>query len=341
MTRDLVDIVIPSPQGCSTDACMDTVLALGRQTYHPLRVYIIPASSANRDSLASRLGGREWLEIASPPPGDPPGIGRLLNVGLRMGRAGRVCFLRPGALPGEDWLGRLLEHARRRPGCGVFCWHVCYSYTPSHLESAGLTLSLDGRVVRRHHREDRAVLPRRELEGGWEVLAAPLWASLWNRSLFERIGGVSEELRTYHYVSMELSLRARLQESARIVCLPDPVLPLRNDLPRPGLLAEREFLEGMDEALLAGACIPAGFRWRKMARARLCRLISLLCTALVRPGESGRLAGTARGMIGAGETKRRLKARWAAGCAPDRFERLWPFLLENEYACLDRPPGEE
>ena len=116
-----------------------------------------------------------------------------------------IVLLNPDTIPEPDWLEKLVEYAEAHPECGAVGSLMTKADDNSILDGIGDAYHGSGLAWRLGHGK-----PRSEVDLGENPVFSPSGAAvLYNKELFERLGGFDESFFCY-YEDIDLGFRIRL-----------------------------------------------------------------------------------------------------------------------------------
>jgi GT2 family glycosyltransferase len=186
----LVTVVVPTL--AADDALADCLRALKSQTFDRFDVVVVDNSGAGR---ARGEGVRMIVNDHN------VGFGTAINQAIRDSEAPYIAVLNDDATPHPGWLAALVKAAEARPKAGMFASQV--RLTATQLDSAGMTIALDGSSKQRGHGE-----PPANFAADSDTLFPTGSAALYRRKMLDETGLFDERFFLY-CEDTDLGLRAR------------------------------------------------------------------------------------------------------------------------------------
>ncbi|MGP0630197.1 glycosyltransferase family 2 protein [Nitrospina sp. 32_T5] len=193
-------VIVNHNSGDYLQACLAGVKA---QTRKPDRVIVVDNASTDGSTDAARdaLPEAEWVTLDT-----NTGFAAANNLAVKQARDCRwVALLNPDAVPGPDWLERLLEAASAHSEFSFFGSHLLQYDDPERLDGTGDVYHVCGLAWRRDHGR-RSQRCRRQTE---EVFSPCAAAALYDREAFLSAGGFDERFFAY-FEDTDLAFRLRL-----------------------------------------------------------------------------------------------------------------------------------
>ncbi len=195
LPEPLVTVVIPTlVAGAVLEECL---AGLRRQTFRGFEVIIVDNSAEGR---ARGCASGEAVRVIENRRN--AGFGAAVNQGIAASRSPYVASLNDDAVPGEGWLGALVDALEETPEAGMCASQVRLA-GEEVLDSAGMLIAADGSSKQRGHRR-----PPQEFSATEEVLLPSASAALYRRAMLEETGGFDESFFLYSE-DTDLGLRAR------------------------------------------------------------------------------------------------------------------------------------
>lgn len=205
----LVSVLIVAYESAATlDRCLAAVRA---QTVPAVEIVLLDNGSADRAAHAAAAADASIVFLDA---GANLGFAEGNNRAARAARGRWLALLNPDAFPEPDWLERLLDATRRRPGVRCFASLQLDDADPERLDGAGDVMTAAGVGYRGGWRAPRARTP-----GEGEVFAACGAAMLIDRGLFLEAGGFDPRFFCY-CEDLDLGWRLRLR-GERVLFVPD------------------------------------------------------------------------------------------------------------------------
>ncbi len=183
------------PTLAADDALADCLRSLENQTLDRFDVVVVDNSGASR----AKAGGSRARVIFN---SVNAGFGAAVNQGFRSTAAPYLATLNDDAVAHPGWLEALLAAAEARPRVGMCASEV--RLAESHqLDSAGMSIAVDGSSKQRGHGEDPAKFASMR-----DALFPSGSAALYRRKMLDEIGLFDEKFFLY-CEDTDLGLRAR------------------------------------------------------------------------------------------------------------------------------------
>ncbi|MBN2886899.1 MAG: glycosyltransferase family 2 protein [Chromatiaceae bacterium] len=222
---DVLVVIVNYNAGIHLRRCLD---ALAAQSLRPRTVIVVDNASCD-DSLAGLEQHYPQFQLIRSPCN--LGFAAANNLGVREAPKTRwIATLNPDAFPASDWLEQMLRAVRQHPEYAMFASCLLLDGDDGRLDGAGDCYHPSGLAWRRRH----AQLDKPPLPAG-EVFAPCAAAALYQRSVFEAVGGFDEDFFCY-LEDVDLAFRLRLLgercwyvPEARVVHLGSAITGYRSD----------------------------------------------------------------------------------------------------------------
>ncbi|MEW5909844.1 MAG: glycosyltransferase family 2 protein [Thermodesulfobacteriota bacterium] len=133
------------------------------------------------------------------------GFSAANNLAIRSGSGPYIALLNPDAVPGPNWMGKLVEALDSNPKAGFAASKMLYFDRPEIIDRAGDGYTRAGAGLLRGRGETAQAYGKKE----W-IFGACAGAAIYRRSMLEEIGLFDEDFFLL-YEDLDLSFRAQLQ----------------------------------------------------------------------------------------------------------------------------------
>lgn len=185
----------------SGDRLRRCLAALSRQTYADFEVIVIDNASSDSSIESAKTANIDFKLIGSE---CNLGFAAGNNQAVQRAQGQWLAFLNPDAYAAPDWLAALVEASERYPWADAFGSTQINADDTSLLDGAGDVYHPFGAVYRGHYNWPVDALPE---EG--ECFSPCAAAALYNRNVFEALGGFEESFFCY-CEDIDLGYRLRL-----------------------------------------------------------------------------------------------------------------------------------
>ena len=192
-------IIINYNSGDCLSRCLS---ALESQTYNDFEVIVVDNNSTD-NSIKVLKDLPSYFKIIKNK--NNIGFASANNLAVQKSQASWIALLNPDAFPEPEWLGKLVFASNRHPEIRSFASVLLNDSDDKRLDGAGDVYHLSGLAWRGGH--GRHV---NEITVGGEVFSACAAAALYNRDLFNLIGGFDERYFCY-LEDVDLGFRMRLR----------------------------------------------------------------------------------------------------------------------------------
>lgn len=177
--------------------------ALKAQTFQDFELILVDNASTDKsiDSVEEF-----WPEVQLIKLERNLGFAIANNIGARQARGQWLALLNNDAFPAPDWLEQLVSAGRRYSESAFFASKLIKVSDESNLESTGDIYHVSGNAWHRDYNQPEGEAIKEE----GEVFSACAAAALYNRQIFEKVGGFDEDYFS-HLEDVDLGFRLQLQ----------------------------------------------------------------------------------------------------------------------------------
>jgi len=180
-----VSVIIPTwTRGDLLRKCLES---LRRQTFSDFEILIVSNGAGNWAQELAREFDCKLIPFAT-----NRGFAAAVNAGIDAGKSPYVMILNDDAELDESWLGKTVALFEEQAGISFCCGKICKSDGRT-IDDAGNALSMGGGAWRLGH--GRADSP--ELDHPKPLFAVSMTATLFRRTVFERVGNLDEHFISY------------------------------------------------------------------------------------------------------------------------------------------------